>query len=1709
MKPTRSNPLFARFFGASFTSLIVLSGSASAAEISYQTTGASTAEVTTAGNWFGGVAPGIADIAAWKTDGDAGTAGNQEARGGTLTIASPVSWLGFRHEDSSGALTLTGSPITLGASGITEVRYELLTISNNIVLGANQTWNNGQTVTLNGNVTGAFSLTKDTGGSDLIFTGSTLGGGLVHIKAGRLVINPATVGGTVTMQSLRTQKDIRVGNNALLDVTSGSVGLSTAGGFWIQPSGTGTSGRLTSSSGALSIASVDTNGVVTTGAFTTVDQQIKTPIVDFNGSTPLSVTKSGVNSLVLDTANTYTGVTTVNGGRLQLSNAAGLGTGAVTVASGAQVFLNGVGTYPNNFTIAGTGPTEGTTNYGAIRFNNNTISGSVTLAAGGARIGGTGGTGTISGALVGSGPLEINSAATGATCAVTLSGNASGYTGAATVSQGSLTIVSGFGGSVSKATGTTLINNGTINSNLTHTTGTLQGIGTIAGNVTLNGTTAADVLNVVPGAMNVTGNVTLSGTTTIRASGLGGTLPVLTYSGGLTGGAANLSLENAGTFRAGTHFDTGTPGVIKLVIPSAPVTWTNAAADMIWNTTALDWDNGGSPDIYHQGDLVTFGDTGSGTVTLAGVISPSSIAINNTAGHDYTFTGTAGNVIGGTTGITKSGGGALTLATSNTFLGAITLNGGTTTFPARQVYTGGTTINSGAVLDLTGGGGQGGTIRGTVNVNGSGILRVSTGDATGWGVGTDRINVLNLSNGGTFEINNNANNQTLSNMAIILTGGNITRGGVALNGNIDLFNGSTSVSTLASSTTSVIAAGVNVGLRQATTTITTALGSTPSGIDLQIDGSVNNASQPDFASPALVKSGPGTLCLNNSPAIGVGTTAVYTGTTTIDGGTLLVGTGGTTGIISSGLIIDNAALAFNRSDVVTLANGVSGTGILEQRGSGELNLTNGGARSGDTLVTAGRLNIGTTAFTASTFRANPGGTLGAGTTAAIGTGTVAGLALNGGTAAFRASTSLADKIVVSATNGFSVTAPSQISCTPSGILQTGDILQLIDYSGTIGGSGFAGLSLTSTGNPHYALTLVNNTIDTRVDATVIADTVIWKGNVDDAWDKATSNWTTASNGLTSLFYENDKVKFTDAGSAHTSIFLLEPMVPSNVEFNATIDYTLNGNGITGPTGLVKNNTGTATLTNENTYTGTTTINAGTLQIGDGGFSGSLGATAITNNASLVYNSGGPLTASQVISGSGQIIKRGDGQLTLSGANTFSGPIIVEAGTLAVGNAGALGTQANGVTVNPGATINLNGVTIPAGESISCGGTGIAGYAVTGEGTIRSNLVLTENATIGSATGRLNIGFDAEPVNISGAYTLTKAGANFVWYRCPDNGVGNSLAALVVNEGGFGIETGNNGLNGVPITVNSLGTLSAWAKPDALTPTSQNNPITLNGGGLGSDFAGETWTGPVTLTADSTLGGPASTQNFTIAGVISQSAGSFGLTKTQVSTVTLTAVSTYTGNTTVNTGAITLADNAGLRFVIGANGVNNKLTGAGTATLNGDFTLDLSGAAIANGNSWTLVDTATKSFGATFTLNGFTETADVHTKVAGSQTWTFTESTGVLSLAVSGNTYGSWAATNAAGQTASEDYDQDGVANGIEYFMGATGSSSTANPGVNAGKVIWPKSGTFTGSYAVQTSPDLVIWTTAVMGIVDNGTSVEYTLPTGAGKIFVHLLVAPN
>ncbi|MCX6876288.1 MAG: Ig-like domain-containing protein [Verrucomicrobia bacterium] len=126
--------------------------------------------------------------------------------------------------------------------------------------------------------------------------------------------------------------------------------------------------------------------------------------------------------------------------------------------------------------------------------------------------------------------------------------------------------------------------------------------------------------------------------------------------------------------------------------------------------------------------------------------------------------------------------------------------------------------------------------------------------------------------------------------------------------------------------------------------------------------------------------------------------------------------------------------------------------------------------------------------------------------------------------------------------------------------------------------------------------------------------------------------------------------------------------------------------------------------------------------------------------------------------------------------------------------------------------------------------------------------------------------------------------------------------------------------------------------------------------------------------------------------------------------------------------------------------------------------------------------------------------------------TFVFGTGSVVVPGAGTAYGTWASANAGGQSADLDHDNDGVRNGVEYFMGATGSTFTANPGVVAGKVTWPRDPTAVATFKVQVSDNLsdTDWTDILPSdpSIDetNPNQVTYTLPGGAPRKFCRLVV---
>jgi fibronectin-binding autotransporter adhesin len=144
---------------------------------------------------------------------------------------------------------------------------------------------------------------------------------------------------------------------------------------------------------------------------------------------------------------------------------------------------------------------------------------------------------------------------------------------------------------------------------------------------------------------------------------------------------------------------------------------------------------------------------------------------------------------------------------------------------------------------------------------------------------------------------------------------------------------------------------------------------------------------------------------------------------------------------------------------------------------------------------------------------------------------------------------------------------------------------------------------------------------------------------------------------------------------------------ATLAFNRSDNYSGAFTRTISGTGGVRLVSGSLALAADNSYTGSTTISGGTLQIGSGGAAGSLGGGAVTNNGALVFNRtddyGGPL--GNAINGSGSLtLVRG--ALTFTGSSGSTGPTAITGGTLQVGNGGTAGRLGGGAITNNGSIV---------------------------------------------------------------------------------------------------------------------------------------------------------------------------------------------------------------------------------------------------------------------------------------------------------------------------------------------------------------------------------------------------------------------------------------
>lgn len=225
----------------------------------------------------------------------------------------------------------------------------------------------------------------------------------------------------------------------------------------------------------------------------------------------------------------------------------------------------------------------------------------------------------------------------------------------------------------------------------------------------------------------------------------------------------------------------------------------------------------------------------------------------------------------------------------------------------------------------------------------------------------------------------------------------------------------------------------------------------------------------------------------------------------------------------------------------------------------------------------------------------------------------------------------------------------------------------------------------------------------------------------------------------------------------------------NLQFNSTSNQTLNG-VISGQGALIKENTSVLTLAAANTFTGDTTVSAGTLRLNHvdalkfsklvtnsvagsvvfGVAAGTYNVGALSGNGTIALSdtASGAITLvtgnantsesfSGILSGLGNLKKSGTNTLTLTGANTYAGQTIVSSGTLALSGAGTLGVGTVNLT---GGALDLGAVTVAFTNSVNFNGgvlTGgsmdVAQVASAQSGTVSTALTGTGGLTKTSAS----------------------------------------------------------------------------------------------------------------------------------------------------------------------------------------------------------------------------------------------------------------------------------------------------------------------------------------------------------------------------------------
>lgn len=815
----------------------------------------------------------------------------------------------------------------------------------------------------------------------------------------------------------------------------------------------------------------------------------------------------------------------------------------------------------------------------------------------------------------------------------------------------------------------------------------------------------------------------------------------------------------AGGFRglSGSHAD-----VTQFSVASGTVNVTNLAALGQANSNVL----------IVAGAQLNLSQTSAGTFNH--VLSGSGTLALNSAGAPYTFGGT-GSTFNGTFLI---GAGNTAIITTTDAVGTASINnGGTIRFgdfnltnnisgTGQIIYTG---VGTG---DLSGNN----SFSGGIDVQ-SGSLRVANVGALGTGTVTSTV-------GGAILQVDNAANQVLANNltgALILaktdsgildvTGTNSYTGGTLIDAGairVDAFSRLGTGQIVANANGSLILNYNGPGQLLQTTPFMTGAGS----FIKEGTGDVVMNLTSTYTGGTTIRAG--RIGLNNGNALG-------TGNIQIDSGAEL----GVGGIILNNNLTGTGLVRKTASNVVELYGDNSGFAGTIQIDDGQLYATNGNALgSGVLLIGAGTDvqldNAADTTVAAGLAGAGDFEKTGAGRAVLTGDGTLftGGIAINGGTLQIAGSQNIGTANVVIA-NGATLRLDTSGSTLLSNILSGGGNL-VKTGTGTVsltGANTYSGGTDIQQGAIRVTDISFLGTGPISVQAGAALDlSIAGQQTLNQAVTGAgilrksdTGDLTLLSNGLTGgVDIVGGRVIVSTAAALGGGP--VTTAADTQLVFNNSTTETMS-NLISGAGGLTKDGNGVLVIQNANSYTGGTIVNAGRLGLNNGQGLGT-GNVIVLQNAILSI---GDITFGNNVSGAGQIVKTASGAGSLTGTNTHSGGVDIQAGSLNVNGSAPLGTGT--VSIASGAALNYTNATA---TTFSNGLSGAGSFNKLGAG----NLTFANNFTIGSLNlnaGRTRINTIAT-ANVAVGTGATLDGTGRINGNLTNNGTvapGNSIGTMTV------------------------------------------------------------------------------------------------------------------------------------------------------------------------------------------------------------------------------------------------------------------------------------------------------------------------------------------